>query len=325
MKRLWISSILPLLILCLPVFAPAQTLKVGYVSKDVNHLPYFIAQKKGFLAKEGVQVDLVNIGRADIQLEALVARELHISTVNADGIITWNERSGDNLKVIAGTANAAPYLLVGAKNIKRIDDLKGQKLGVASLKGGATSILVSYLKSKGLNYPRDYSMIVISGGTPSRLSALESNSVAGAVLGIPFADVAVDKGFTRLGDTMEVISSYQFNGINVNPSWAEKNRALLVRFLKAHIQSLRWIYDNPAAAADFLTKEFGLQAPYARRGIDYYTSHKVFPINGDVTLSGLKVNIDVQAQDGILKEPLPPPEKYVDQSYVRQAQKELGL
>jgi ABC-type nitrate/sulfonate/bicarbonate transport system substrate-binding protein len=101
MKRLWIASFLPLLIFCAPVFAPAQTLKVGYISKDVNHLPYFIAQKKGFLAKEGVQVDLVNIGRGDIQLEALVARELHISTVNADGIIIWNERSGDNLKVIA--------------------------------------------------------------------------------------------------------------------------------------------------------------------------------------------------------------------------------
>lgn len=325
MKRFWICILLDILIVVSPPFIAAQTIRLGYISKDLNHLPYFIAQKKGFLAKEGVQVDLVAIGRSDIQLEALVARELQISTVNADGIIIWNERSGDNLKVIAGTSNAAPYLLVGAKNIKRIDDLKGQKLGVASLKGGATSILVSYLKSKGLNYPRDYSMIVITGGTPARLSALENNSVAGAVLGIPFGDVAVDKGFTRLGDTMEVISHYQFNGINVNPSWAEKNRPLLVRFLKAHIQSLRWIYDNPAEAADFLTKEFALQAPYARRGIDYYTSHKVFPINGDVTLAGLKVNIEVQAQDGILKEPLPPPEKYVDLSFVRQAQKELGL
>lgn len=325
MKRLWISSLLHLLIFLSPALVAAQSIKLGYISKDLNHLPYFIAQKKGFLAKEGVQVDLVSIGRSDIQLEALVARELHISTVNADGIIMWNERSGGNLKVIAGTSNAAPYLLVGAKNIKRIDDLKGQKFGVASLKGGATSILVSYLKSKGLIFPRDYSMIVISGGTPARLSALESNSVAGAILAVPFADIAVDKGFNRLGDTMEVISNYQFNGININPSWGEKNRALLVRFLKAHIQSLRWIFEHPADAADFVTKEFALQAPYARRGIDYYTKNKVYPINGDVTLSGLKVNIDVQAEDGVLKEPLPPPEKYADLSYVRQAQKELGL
>jgi ABC-type nitrate/sulfonate/bicarbonate transport system substrate-binding protein len=227
--------------------------------------------------------------------------------------------------VAAGSSNAAPYLLIGAKNIKKVEDLKGQRLGVASQTGGATSILLAYLKSKGLVYPRDFSMAIIAGGTPARLSALESNAIAGAVLGIPFGDIAVDRGFTKLGDTMEVISNYQFNNININPAWAEKNRPAVVKFIKAHIQSLRWINEHPADAADFLTNELGLKAPYARRGIDYYIRNKIYPINGDVTLSGLKVNIEVQAQDGIIKGPLPPPEKYVDSSYLRQAQKELGI
>ena len=95
--------------------------------------------------------------------------------------------------------------------------------------------------------------------------------------------------------------------------------------IKGHIQALRWIYEHPADASDFLTKELGLQAPYARRGIDYYINNKVYPINGDVTLPGLKVNIEVQVQDGIIKGTPPPPEKYVDLSYLRQAQKELGI
>ena len=68
-----------------------------------------------------------------------------------------------------------------------------------------------------------------------------------------------------------------------------------------------------------------MPSKYAVRGIEYYTKNKVYPINGDVTLSGLKVNIEVQAQDGIIKGSLPPPEKYIDLSYLRQAQKELGL
>src|SRR5437773_3343395 len=249
----------------------AQTLKAGYVSKDLNYLPFFIAQKKGFYAKEGLQVDLVSIGRADIQLQALVAGELHFANINADNIIIWNERTNGNLKVAAGSSNAAPYLLIGAKNIRKLEDLKGHRLGVASLTGGATSILLAYMKSKGFVYPRDFSLSIIAGGTPARLSALESNAIAGAVLGIPFAEVAVDKGFSKLGDTMELISTYQFNNLNINPTWAGKNRPAVVKFIKGHIQALRWIYDHPADTADFLTKEFGLQAPYARRGIDYYT------------------------------------------------------
>jgi NitT/TauT family transport system substrate-binding protein len=325
MRTIKLCLLAALVFLLVPIQARTQTLKAGYVSKDLNYLPFFIAQKKGLYAKEGVAVDLVSIGRADVQLQALVAGELHFANINADNIIAWNERTNGNLKVAAGSSNAAPYLLIGAKNVKKLDDLKGQKLGVASLKGGATSILSAYLKTKGFVYPRDYSMIIIAGGTPARLSALESGAVAGAVLVTPFSDMAVDKGFTKLGDTTEVISSYQFNNINIDPAWAEKNRPAVVKFIKAHVQALRWIYEHQADTVEFLSKEFGLPAQYGKRGIDYYTKNKVYPINGDVTIAGLKVNIEVQVQDGVITGAVPAPEKYIDLSYLRQAQKELGL
>lgn len=88
---------------------------------------------------------------------------------------------------------------------------------------------------------------------------------------------------------------------------------------------LRWIHKQPEQAADFFTTEMGVKQPYARRGIDYFTKNKIFPIDGSVTLSGLRVNIEVQFRDGVLKKPLPEPEKYVDQSFIRPAQKELRL
>src|ERR671925_83803 len=273
MKRIALHVLLVSVMAFFPNNTPAQRVTSGYVSKDLNYLPFFIGLKKGFYAKEGLQVDLVSIGRADVQLQALVAGELHFANINADNIIIWNERTNGNLKVAAGSSNAAPYLLIGAKNVKKIEDLKGQRLGVASLTGGATSILPAYMKNKGLVHPRDFSLSIIAGGTPARLSALESNAIAGAVLGIPFADFAIDKGFNRLGDTTEVISSYQFNNININPTWAEKNRPAVVKFIKGHIQTLRWIYEHPRETVDFVTKEFGLQAQYANRGIDYYTKN----------------------------------------------------
>ncbi len=325
MRKNWTVLVVALGFVLAPGLVGAQRITSGYVSKDLNYLPFFIALKKGFYAREKISVDLVSIGRSDIQLQALVAGELHFANINADNVIAWNERTNGNLKVAAGTSNAAPYFLLGAKNIKSVADLKGQRLGVAGLQGGATSILVAYLKSKGLVFPRDYSMVVIAGGTPARLSALESGAIAGAILGIPFGDMAMDKGFPKLGDTTEVIDSYQFNNLSINPAWSEKNRPAVVKFIKAHILSLRWIFENPAEAVDFLNKEFGMPVTYARRGVDYYTKNKVYPINGDVSLSGLKVNIEVQAQDGIIKGALPPPEKYVDLSYLREAQKELGL
>ena len=109
-------------------------------------------------------------------------------------------------------------------------------------------------------------MVVISGGTSARLTALESGAIAGAVLGIPYSDIAIDQGFTRLGDTLELIPTYQFNSVTINPSWAEKNRSTVVRFLKAHIRSIRWIYEQPDQAAEFFTQEMGVKPPTRAEG-----------------------------------------------------------
>src|SRR5436190_3126843 len=163
MRGISISVFLIVLVLSTPGIGGAQRVTAGYVSKDLNYLPFFIGLKKGLYAREGIQADLVSIGRADIQLQALVAGELQFANMNADNIIIWNERTNGNLKVAAGSSNAAPYFLIGARNIKRIEDLKGQRLGVAGLTGGATSILLAYLKSKGLVHPRDFSLAVVAG------------------------------------------------------------------------------------------------------------------------------------------------------------------
>ena len=139
---------------------------------------------------------MILIGRTDVHLQALLSGEIHFGTLNADSVIAVAEK-GAILKVIAGVDNAAPYFLIGGKNYKKVEDLKGARLGVSSLRGGATSILLEYLKTKGLFFPRDFILTVISGGTVSRLTALETGAIAGAVLGFPYSDIAVDQGFTR--------------------------------------------------------------------------------------------------------------------------------
>ncbi|TMA06135.1 MAG: hypothetical protein E6J89_18335, partial [Deltaproteobacteria bacterium] len=74
--------LLAVLLAALFVFAgaaAAESIKVGFISRDLNYLPFFVGQKKGFYAAEGLQIDLVFIGRPDLQLQAVVAGELHFA------------------------------------------------------------------------------------------------------------------------------------------------------------------------------------------------------------------------------------------------------
>ncbi|MBI4524545.1 MAG: ABC transporter substrate-binding protein [Deltaproteobacteria bacterium] len=305
--------------------ATGQVVRSGYTSKTLGFFPMFVAQKHGFYEREGLKVQLIQMGGSAVHQRALIAGEIHFAHINPDGVILYNEKGG-NLKVIAGVDNAAPYVLVGGKAYKTVADLKGSKLGATSLVGGVATFIIEYLKAKGLQYPRDYSIVVMPGGTPARVAALEAGVIAAVPLTIPDSDIAVDRGFHRLGDIVEVLPKYQFTCVIVDSVWAERNRSAVVKFLKAHIRSLTWIHDHPAEAADYYAREMRMKDPYARKGIDYYTKNGVFPRDGSPSLEGLRVNIEVQAKLGFLTtQPLPSPEKYVDLSYLREAQRELGM
>jgi hypothetical protein len=45
----------------------------------------------------------------------------------------------------------------------------------------------------------------------------------------------------------------------------------------------------------------------------------------EIEMDGLRTVVDIYAEQTGMKGPIPSPEKYVDQSYLRQALKELGL
>lgn len=65
-----------------------------------------------------------------------------------------------------------------------------------------------------------------------------------------------------------------------------------------------------------------MQPELARRGWEYYTTHRIWHPNVEINLEGLKFTMQVYAEQakGAPLDPL----KYVDQSYLQQAVRELG-
>jgi ABC-type nitrate/sulfonate/bicarbonate transport system substrate-binding protein len=116
---------------------------------------------------------------------------------------------------------------------------------------------------------------------------------------------------------------FQTNVIAMRRSWAEKNRATAVRFMRAMLQSLRWLHDNRDAAVEFLSKEMQLKPIHARKGWEFYTQNRFWPPDGEATIEGLKYNIRIYAEQTGVKGPLPEPGKYVDHSYLHEAAREL--
>jgi ABC-type nitrate/sulfonate/bicarbonate transport system substrate-binding protein len=70
-----------------------------------------------------------------------------------------------------------------------------------------------------------------------------------------------------IGRLSEGIAHFQTNALVTRRSWAEKNRPLMVRFMKAMVLTFRWMFENRDATVEFLSKEMQLKPVHARKGV----------------------------------------------------------
>lgn len=294
---------------------------VGASSKTLGYSPLWVASKQGFFDRQGLDAQVILLRGTPPAIQALVAGSVYVSGVTPDAVIEVTER-GFDLVMIEGVINGLTHAIMGGKKYKGYEDLRGATIGGQSLTSGITFPLKQVLKSKGLEYPRDYTLVNV-GGTADLFAALSSGQIAAAPLAIPLNFAAEEAGFNVIGWYRDVLPNYQLTALTVRRSWAEANRPLLIRFVRAMVLAMRWLYENKEPAIDFLTKEMKLKPAHARRGWEYYTENRIWHPETDINIDGVKTLIQIYGDQGQAKGPLPSPAKYVDQSYLREALREL--
>ena len=297
-------------------------LRISSATKTFGYGPLWVASQKGFFERQGLDVELVVIRASDVGIQALAGGSLEIAGSASDAPIAAIEK-GLDLVIVGGIINGLSQSIMAAKKFKTYADLRGATFGAISLTSGVTFALRQVLKAKGLEYPRDYKLLVI-GGTPQTYAALLSGQIDAAALSLPVNYAAEEHGFNEIGRFVDVIPNYQLAALSTKRSWAEKNRPVLVRVMKAMAETMHWLYRNKEAGADLLAKEMKLKPEHALRGWDFYTSTRTWDPNGDINLDGLQIVTQIYWEQTQSKGPVPRPVKYVDQSYLREALKELG-
>jgi len=293
---------------------------VGVGTKTIGTNMFWLATKKGFFEEFGLDVQPILLRGSSTTMQALVSESLYLALGSADATI-GAASSGADLLAVGGVVNGLTQTIVAAKQYKTIKDLRGATIGVQVLTSGATNVLKRILKQNGLDYPADYTLLAVGGGN-FNLAALVSGQIGATYLVVPLDLMAEQQGFHVLGYFKDYFPNYQLSLLTVKRAWAEKNRSLLVRFLKGAVRAHRWLYANKEAAVDFLAKEIPLKPELARRGWEYYTSNRVWHPNAEINLEGLKFTMQVYAEQ--TKAPPPDPMKYIDLSYLHKAVEELG-
>jgi NitT/TauT family transport system substrate-binding protein len=239
-----------LLVLLLSAFGHSQErvkFPVGVSSKVLGYGHLWAAWRLKYFEREGLDVEVVLMRGTAPAVQAMIAGSISAGLVANDGPIAAVEQ-GMDLAMIAASSKIT-HMLIGGKNYKTYEDLRGATIGASTLTSGTAFVLRRALKTKGLEYPRDYKLLNV-GGTASSFAALSAGQIAAAMQAVPNAFQAQEAGFNVIGRIADIFPNYLLSAYSVRRSWAEKNRPQVVRFLKAVLQAKKWFEQDKKAAVE---------------------------------------------------------------------------
>ncbi|HEX7230160.1 MAG TPA: ABC transporter substrate-binding protein [Candidatus Binatia bacterium] len=294
---------------------------VAASSKVLGYGPLWVAAGKGFLKQEGLNSEVSAMRGTAPAMQALISDSIHVALAANDGPIGLVEKGSDISMIACGSKTT--HMIMGGKAFKTYEDLRGATIGSSTLTSGTAFLLRRVLKTKGLEYPRDYKLVNVGGSGPA-FTALTTGNIAAAILAVPINFRAQEMGFNLIGKASDVFPNYLLSSFSVRRAWAEAHRKEVVHFLKAVLQARKWLEDNREAGAAFLAKELDIKPKLARKGLDYYLENRAWEPDLSIDMDGLKTVVEIYAEQANLPGGAPNPEKYVDMSYLHQAWKELG-
>ena len=127
-----------------PAAANAQTktkIRIATASPSLSYLPIYIAVKKGFFAKRGFDVEMIQMS-ASLTAPALLNRSIDYTTIPST-IATATAR-GAPAKVIFFASVKLQHILLARADIATVNDLAGKRIAASGF-GNLTSYEIQYV------------------------------------------------------------------------------------------------------------------------------------------------------------------------------------
>jgi ABC-type nitrate/sulfonate/bicarbonate transport system substrate-binding protein len=289
-----------------PDALPAHAAKVlfGQVSPTATGWPGIIAQRKGFFAANGIEIETSLIGVSEGML-AVSSGSLNVMHNTCNAVVNFIERGGDTVRLAMVTMNGHPALLVGKKGISGIAELHGKTVGTSSVRSGSTILLRRLLRTHGLG-DADYNLIG-GGGSAQMYTGLQGGAYDAVWLVPPQSNAAAVAGFPVLGAFRDVAPKFLFVCFAVNRGWLAANTDLARRFAKAWLAGIAWLHDpaNQAEAQKCLAEELKLAPEVAASTYDELVvrNSETYPRDGKVNFEALRAVIEIMVEGAELTAP----------------------
>ena len=328
MKRHTIARyVSPLLILILFLSSVAlssaqekKTLRIVFVSLSWNNqLPFRIAIAKGFFKDQGLTVEPIFVRGGPTALAALISGDVDFASVGGAQAPIRSRAKGLDIHIIASQSNYTNYTLLGSKDAKSVEELRGKIIGVTGAGAFSDFAIRIYLKRNNLDPDKDAILRAI-GGTAVRAVALERGLIAAAPFAAEDSVRLLDKGYpmiVNLNEALKIPQSVLVTRGEVLQKYPDTTK----RFLKAVILGMQFAKNNKKEAIQ-TGFAAGLQGEpdVVSRSYDLFSPG--YAVDLSVAFDGIQIMLDEDIRSGIVDKKFTL-DKVINDRILKQAQQEL--
>ena len=291
-----------------------DTVTAALTSKAFQYVPLVIAQERGYMREEGLELKLVFMQNAP-GLQALIANAVQFSGSGSSALVAISKGNAP-LKTILAFNDQVLQWIVARPNIKTLRDLTGKKVATTGVASIAAYMFRNILTKH--NIPKD--IVLIDPGPVNRLPSLLSGAVDAAIVSPEERYAALDQGMRDL----------VFIGKEVKNSWgtfATSERFIkeqpkqLAGFVRAVVKGLRVARQERENTIAAISKFSELDKTLSTRMYDDLVN--TFTKNGYVDEQSQRNDLAIVAQVAEVNEVVPPKRAY-DFSFAIQAEAQLN-
>jgi ABC-type nitrate/sulfonate/bicarbonate transport system substrate-binding protein len=252
-----------------PARAATPKVNVGWLKNAIHHTTFVQVTKLS--EKYGFAAELVDFVRYSDVMLALQQGQLEFGGMGYAQLPSIIEQNMTNVRAIAGNMMGAVDVIMrtGVK-LERWKDYEGKRIAVP-----ANSLAEHHVRVNAVEHGYDINKVEIIKMVPgpTALIALKQGEIDGISAWEPWIAQAVVQGIgyvpkLRLFDN----SIGSINGVlGASKSFAEENRDLAVRFLKAFIESNAWLMSNPEEHANLALTFMPIERAVALKAIENFS------------------------------------------------------
>ena len=217
----------------------AEELMISYAGPSITCLPAEVARQRGFFREQNLDAKLL-LTRSEVDRAALASGNIDY-TLRAGSTFVSAARGLPVKIILLGTMR--PFWgLVVRPEVKSVAELKGKSMGVPGLLGSQQISAKFILKQAGLDPERDVVYRVVDTGT--RIAAMTVGTIDCSMMDYGEAFRAKKAGFKMLVNAAEVHGLIA-GGLGVNTNKLREQPDQVRRVLRAMLQALRYLQENP--------------------------------------------------------------------------------